>query len=142
MRIFFLDDSDERVKKFRKNSIGHAVDYAETAEQAIEMLKKNVYDVIYLDHDLAPEHYNGSFTTAKTGYDVAKKLAKYEHLYGAIVFAHTLNHSGALNIKSVLKNDFEVYLPEEFDTVFMWDLDVNNVLERIKQMKGSEKNDG
>jgi CheY-like chemotaxis protein len=142
MRIFFLDDSNERVKKFRKNSVGHNVDYAESAEQAIEMLKRNRYDLIYLDHDLAAEHYNGSYTTAKTGYDVAKKLAEYEHLYGAIVFAHTLNHSGALNILSVLKHNFEVYLPEQFDTVFMWDLDVNDVLERIKQMKGSERNDG
>jgi hypothetical protein len=52
MRILFLDDDVERHQRFHRQAIGHQLDHAWTAGQAINKLDKGEYDLVYLDHDL------------------------------------------------------------------------------------------
>jgi len=58
MKILVLDDLDSRLKIFKENieqklNAINSTDYAKTADEAIEFLKKNLdYDYIFLDRDL------------------------------------------------------------------------------------------
>jgi CheY-like chemotaxis protein len=72
-----------------------------SANAAIEYLKNNKYDLIFLDHDLGGlEMIDSSFYN--TGYTVAKFM-KENNVKGRVVI-HSLNPSGAQNIKFLLKN--------------------------------------
>jgi len=110
MRIFILEDAQERLDLFRKLLIGHQVDIRETAESAIVTLEKEEgYDMLFLDHDLGGQIYVESGTG--TGYEVAKKLVEDETIYNknrtAFVFIHSCNYYGAGNMQSVLMNKYK-----------------------------------
>lgn len=57
MKILFLDDMEIRHSAFTRNHIGHDIRQAFTAQEAIRMINANDFDVVFLDHDLAEEHY-------------------------------------------------------------------------------------
>lgn len=82
MKILFLDDMSSRhdVAKARKRA-GSEITHVYTAEEAIEALKGTTFDIVSLDHDLAPEHYKhlrGELPpgSAATGMVVAEFIAK------------------------------------------------------------------
>ena len=58
IKILVLDDSQARLDTFKENieqklKVLNSTDYAKTADEAIEFLKKNLdYDYIFLDRDL------------------------------------------------------------------------------------------
>lgn len=132
MRILFLDDNHERHRCFRKKAKNHTVDRAYTYDEATQYISKFTYDLIYLDHDLAPMDANYNYNpNERTGYDVAKFLSQVEHNFGKIVFVHSLNPSGRENIKSVLTTSFRVYLPEDLRAAMLWTIDVEELLARI-----------
>lgn len=133
MKILFLDDMKSRRDKFKQKSIGHKVDFAETAEDAISLLKTNTYDVIYLDHDLESEHYKTTQETDLNGLYVAKHLLNMIHNHNKIVIVHSLNVVGRNNIKSVLQNKFDVWLPENFKIFDLWNVDVSTIVNAIRQ---------
>jgi len=66
MRILILEDSSERVRYFIERFCDHELTITENAQDAIVYLNEDVYDYIFLDHDLGPN--NG------TGADVASYL--------------------------------------------------------------------
>ena len=132
MRIFFLDDNHNRYKVFASNCIGHTIDYAQTAEQALRMLATNEYDIIFLDHDLNEEHYTGDYSLAPTGFTVAKQMREFNHLHGAKVVVHSLNSDGRQNIKSAIKDCYSVWIPEDGLPTMLWTHPVDDLLERIK----------
>ena len=102
MRILFLDDMKSRRDVFRQNSIGLVVDFAINAQQAISFLRANKYDVIYLDHDLADEHYEKNEDHHEDGRFVARHLNEMTEQHGAIVLVHSLNPDGRMAIRSIL----------------------------------------
>src|SRR5437763_3328963 len=57
IRIFLLEDDERRCEWFAKRFKGDLIDVACDVPQAREFLKTRVYDSIFLDHDLMPEHY-------------------------------------------------------------------------------------
>jgi hypothetical protein len=132
MRVLFLDDNRNRREQFTKNSISHSVDLAVTAEQAIDFLRENSYDLIFLDHDLDFAHYDGDYSKGKSGLDVAKFLKTCEHQFGKIVFVHSLNPDGRKNIKSHLVDSFRVYLPEDIGEPFLWSVELKYLLESVQ----------
>lgn len=132
MRILFLDDDSNRRRQFTKNSVGNDVDLAETAEQAIDFLSKNSYDLIFLDHDLDYAHYDGNYSKSKSGLDVAKFLKTCEHQFDKIVFVHSLNSEGRKNIKSHLVKNFKVFLPEDIGVSFLWTVELKHLLESVQ----------
>lgn len=98
--VLFLDDDE-----YRHNSIRPIIshDPAYTASEAIEKLKANSYEIVFLDHDLGGEVYVDSFGEKETGYTVAKWIVDNEIKIPLIVL-HSLNSQGSNNQARLLKN--------------------------------------
>lgn len=102
-RILVLEDSNERLIWFRMATIGFVVDYALTAEQAIQLLTENEYTQIFLDHDLNDDHMMSYFRDEPlgkhdetTGFAVAKFLGTSPDVSrGAEIIVHSINPEGA-----------------------------------------------
>jgi len=73
-RVFVLDDTDERIRWFRQRLL--KMRYAKTAEAALNILSTEVFDLVFLDHDLDwmdagfPNRLHGN------GKEVARYLAR------------------------------------------------------------------
>jgi CheY-like chemotaxis protein len=105
LRVFLLDDDALRHEWFAKQFAGERVDVAEDPARAIELLSSNHYDLIFLDHDLLPEHYYAEgFDDERTGYAVARWLSERpDRCAAAHVIAHTRNADGALRMVELLR---------------------------------------
>ena len=105
LKIFLLDDDERRHEWFTKRFAADHLDIASTAERAIEMLSSNNYDVIFLDHDLLPEHYGSEILDdERTGYAVAAWLAANPDLQQfSFVTVHTRNADGAMRMVEELR---------------------------------------
>ncbi len=100
IRVFLLDDDVRRHDWFAKRFTGDQLDIAEDVATARELLEKNFYDAIFLDHDLLPEHYNSDTTDdERTGYAIAQWLALKPELHrAATIVVHTRNADGAMRM--------------------------------------------
>ena len=105
VRVFLLDDDALRHEWFARQFKGDNVDVAADAARAIEMLSSNYYDVIFLDHDLLPEHYYAEeFDDERSGYAVARWLAESPARHAAAsIIVHTRNADGALRMVELLR---------------------------------------
>lgn len=101
MKILFLDDDKNRLavasKKWSKD---HDLTLVETADEAIEALTNNQFDLASLDHDLGGKVYVES--SKGTGYEVAQFICTME-TPPPIVIVHSWNFYGAQNMLSILK---------------------------------------
>lgn len=102
MKILILEDNPNRIKQFKYNLIGHDVDITDQVLMAIELLKNNDYDLIFLDHDLEGKHYVPS-SYFNTGYTVAKYLSANPQINAKIII-HSSNYKGVAKMRSVLPN--------------------------------------
>ena len=105
IRVFLLDDDTRRHDWFAKRFNGDHLDVAEDVGSAQELLRTNIYDAIFLDHDLLPEHYGSeSFDDERTGYAVALWLASQPDLQRAsTILVHTRNADGAIRMVEELR---------------------------------------
>ncbi len=105
IRIFLLDDDTRRHKWFSVRFKGDYIDIAHDVDQAEELLARNAYDAIFLDHDLHPEHYNSDASDdERTGYAVACWLASHPELQrAATILVHTRNADGAMRMVEELR---------------------------------------
>lgn len=133
MRIMFLDDMKSRRDVFRQNAIGHSVDFAITAQQAIDLLGRHEYDAIYLDHDLEDDHYQSNEDHHEDGRFVARALREMKQHHGKIVIVHSLNPDGRANIKSILDDLFDVWMPENVRMPELWKIEVSVLLGAIEK---------
>lgn len=84
MRIFVLEDSPERAKYFIERFADHEITITDDAKDAVVYLSEEVYDYIFLDHDLGDG--NGS------GADVAEFLSSDMCINDdAVVIIHSWN---------------------------------------------------
>ena len=115
MKKLFLDDL-----RIPKDAIGLVVsnlnqfywandwDVVINYDEFVSYITKNgLPDFISFDHDLADEHYIGTDTNEKTGFEAAKWLVDWcfdnkKSLPDFVV--HSANPVGKLNIESYLKN--------------------------------------
>lgn len=98
VRVFLLDDDRLRHDWFAKRFKGDdTLDLTDDPASAVEMLASANYDVLFLDHDLLPEHYHAeTHDDASTGYAVAEWLAAHpEHQPSAAIIVHTRNGDAA-----------------------------------------------
>ena len=105
IRVFLLDDDTRRHEWFAKRFEGDYLDVAEDVTSAQKLLGANIYDAIFLDHDLLPEHY-GSETDddERTGYAIALWLASRPELQRAsTIMVHTRNADGAIRMVEELR---------------------------------------
>lgn len=91
-KVLFLDDDNQRHREFKKN-IGSHGDFVYTAEECIEKLKTNTYDVVSLDHDLGGEIYVSS-GGKNTGMEVVRFLEKNK-LPQKLIVCHSYNTGAA-----------------------------------------------
>ena len=100
MRIFVLDDNEERLKWFDRRFPFDQVDTAMDPTTAIKMLHEHSYDAVFLDHDLLPEHYGADeWDDETTGYAVAQALAEEaKRQRSATIIVHSMNADGALRM--------------------------------------------
>lgn len=105
LRVFLLDDDPLRHEWFARQLKGEHLDVAEDPARAIELLSANHYDLIFLDHDLLPEHYYAKeFDDERSGYAVARWLAESPaRLAAATIIVHTRNADGALRMVELLR---------------------------------------
>jgi CheY-like chemotaxis protein len=105
VRVFLLDDDTLRHDWFARQFKGDRVDVAADPLRAVELLSSNYYDLIFLDHDLLPEHYYAeTFDDERSGYAVARWLAERpERLAAAQIIVHTRNADGALRMVELLR---------------------------------------
>src|SRR5438067_5619877 len=77
LRVLLLDDDELRHEWFTRRFAGDELHIVVEPNAAIELLGANVYDAIFLDHDLLPEHYQAiePKDEERTGYAVAVWLA-------------------------------------------------------------------
>ena len=105
-RVFLLDDDTLRHEWFARQFKGDQLDVAVEPARAVELLSTNHYDLIFLDHDLLPEHYYAEgFDDERTGYAVARWLAETPARLGAAsIIVHTRNAEGALRMVELLRS--------------------------------------
>lgn len=105
IRVFLLDDDTRRHIWFAKRFDGDYLDIADDVARAREFLSENLYDAIFLDHDLLPEHYHAEATDDEnTGYAIALWLASRPELQRAsTILVHTRNADGAMRMIEELR---------------------------------------
>jgi hypothetical protein len=105
IRVFLLDDDTRRHRWFAKRFEGDHLDVAEDVASARQLLEANLYDAIFLDHDLLPEHYNSeTFDDERTGYAIALWLASQPEIQRAsTILVHTRNADGAIRMVEELR---------------------------------------
>jgi len=93
-RILILEDTEERILKFKHKLIGREVTVCKTADECIKVLTSEPpFDYIMLDHDLSIEF---SKPGKGTGYEVAAWIADNPHKSATQrIFIHSLNNVGA-----------------------------------------------
>lgn len=105
LRVFLLDDDARRHEWFAQRFAKDDLDIAEDVGRATALLSEKIYDAIFLDHDLLPEHYNSdALDDERTGYAVAAWLAGRDDLQQAsTIVVHTRNADGAMRMVEALR---------------------------------------
>lgn len=109
MKILVLDDSPLRLRIFQQrfSSQGAIVTTVMTAQDTIDALAANDFDLICLDHDLGgkPPEYYGQHCDPEhtnTGSEVARWMARNPKPYKVMV--HSRNPKGVASIKTILES--------------------------------------
>jgi len=105
IRVFLLEDDSRRYEWFAKRFAGDHLDAADDVNHAKDFLSNNIYDAIFLDHDLRPEHYHATSTDdERTGYAIASWLAAHPEIQRAsTILVHTRNADGAMRMVEELR---------------------------------------
>jgi len=97
MKILILEDSSSRIDHFMEKFSDHDLTITESAFDAVVYLEEEIFDYIFLDHDLGTE--NGC------GADVAVFLASgATPNIDAITIIHSWNTVAANAMRSILPN--------------------------------------
>jgi len=111
MKILVLEDNLERIKQFRERFRSFhgidRVDYCDTAQNCIELLKLSEYSLIFLDHDLGGEVFV-NHDDKNTGSEVARWIEKNPLKNGQSVIVHSCNPGGAEYMMHLIKNSIHV----------------------------------
>ena len=102
MSVLLIEDSPERVKKFKQHCIGISFIHKKTADAAIAWLQSNTPKVIFLDYDL--HDYGADIHETGCGGDVVSWMGKHDHQFQHTqVVIHSLNMSGAARMFAKLQ---------------------------------------
>ncbi len=102
MKIFLLDDSVKRLRRFRNAFCADQITHSASATEAIEWLARESFDLIFLDHDLV-EH-DTDWIASGTGYEVAHFLATTDTPNNqTLIVVHAMNPAGVARMLEVLR---------------------------------------
>jgi hypothetical protein len=140
MRIFILEDNQERIDEFIKrfdevkninDFFDIELDIAKSAKSALKMLNKALkenkkYDLMFLDHDLGKEVYVDS-SDKNTGYFVIKqfnysfeKILTVSDIGIPKIIIHSYNVIGAHNMRLQLSNHIVDYNKKVYYIPEVW----------------------
>lgn len=105
MKILVLEDNQNRIEIFKKKFVSDDVFYVEHANDAIELLKNNVFDLICLDHDLGGKEM--IWDKEDCGMTVADYIC--DNPVDSRIVIHSFNTQRALLMKTILANS--EYIP-------------------------------
>jgi CheY-like chemotaxis protein len=128
--VFLLDDDERRHRWFERRFNGDDLSIAETVEDAKQILEKEAFDAIFLDHDLLPHHYesNNHDDFGRTGYAIAEWLNERPDLQrAATIIVHTRNADAAIPMVQKLR---ESGRNVEYCAFPMLDLKIRNYWKR------------
>ena len=105
--ILIVEDMDYRIEWFKEffKDIPNVV-YVKKAGPGAEQVRTVKFDLIFLDHDLEPEHYQSAIMSreipedATTGLYVAKQLLGSPNAETWVII-HSMNPVGAANMEAV-----------------------------------------
>lgn len=126
MKILILEDSAERVRKFRQNLFNCSLTVTDDVEFCISQLKNNNWDALFLDHDLGGSVFSPS--NENSGYCVAKWLRDNPERKPEQIFIHSLNFDGVERMR--------LAIPEAIVSPFVW----QSVRMEDGELKGIDKN--
>lgn len=106
MRILVLDDSKERITQFKKHLQNHDVWASLEAQEAIDLLDTQEWDLLFLDHDLEQKVMQPS--NSESGYAVACWLERHPLRKPKVVVIHSLNPVGAKKMYYALNGSFRI----------------------------------
>jgi len=96
MKILVLEDESERRPWFAETFAGCEITFTARVEPTLKALRREEYDLIFLDRDLGQPKENGE--------DVAWQMKTEGLAKNAIVVAHTVNPHGQRAIERYLKD--------------------------------------
>lgn len=117
MRIFILEDSNQRMRHFREGLIGASIVHANTYPIACGILARESFDALFFDYDL-PESNDPN---CGCGADVSRYVRQMAisgayPSHTAMHCIHSLNPEGAVEIHK----DFEAASIPHFYSTFAW----------------------
>ena len=117
MKILFLDDQLNRWDAFREKNPTADATWASSYYDAVTLIEKNEYDLIYLDHDLG---------TKATGHTFAQYMVE-KHVPCRFVVCHSMNHVGRVDMTSLLHGSgFNV-----LNCPYAWEYTTNQVVSQM-----------
>lgn len=122
MRVLFLDDDKQRHAIFLEWCAEFDIvpDRVFDADAAADALKKSVYDVCFLDHDLAEEHYGALGEKKGDGTALVRWMVAdgNRHLIPKLIVVHSYNPDGAKRMLNLLLEMFSHW--GVVDTTAVW----------------------
>lgn len=108
LRILILEDDKGRTATFFSKLSRHTLVFVATAADAISLIKNEVFDVIFLDHDLGGETFV-SVEDRNTGSEVIRLLVSGNEITKRpYIIIHSLNTPAADSMqKTLVNNGFE-----------------------------------
>ena len=105
-RILLVEDDATRCSWFDNHFAGCELDTTADVAIAVHWLGQREYDLIFLDHDLAEEHYALEMADdGLTGYTVAAWLAEHPECQPEVpIIIHSLNFAGSNRMRNCLRN--------------------------------------
>ena len=94
MRILILEDNPIRIEKFKILFKNQQVDHVNNIQDAKDACLLNVYDILWLDHDLNGKIWENSFVE-ETGYQFVKWLVDNGLQGKSLNYIHSMNPIGA-----------------------------------------------
>ena len=101
MNILLLDDNQHRIAFFQNGLKQHKLTVCRHARTAKKALKNQVFDLIFLDHDLEQRVANPD--DENTGSEVARFIADHAIACGCIVL-HSENRLGRESMEALIGN--------------------------------------
>lgn len=132
MKILFVDDDCARWKKFTQNNVSVVSQRVKFVEEATDILSKEKFDVICLDHDMDDPPFR---LWLPNGTDLAKYIVENK-IECRTILLHSLNEEGRARMLDILtKAGYHVV-----DCPWLWDKDLKEIL--FREWAKQELNDG
>ena len=101
MKVLILEDDYLRHKVFKENLIGHVYTICTTTKSLIQNLETDIWDYLFLDHDLNGQVYVPS--GKDTGYEVAEWIVDHPERRPKRIIIHSFNEEGVENMSKLLQ---------------------------------------